>query len=131
LGDGEVETVLRRLDRLTQDEARMTVTQTFGVVHGLINNMRIVMDDGKVSTSGIRQSLVTLHQVVNDINKMKRSLLPYSIHLYRKTEVASQVTNYKERSYGGSLLQTLQRIMTLSRRHAIKGPQHGSFKEKY
>ena len=44
LGDGEVETVLRRLDRLTQDEARATVTQTFGVVHGLINNMRIVMD---------------------------------------------------------------------------------------
>ena len=61
---------------------------------------------------------------------MKRSLLPYFIHLDRKTEVASQVTSYKERSNGGSLLRTLQRTMTLSRKHAIKGPQNGSFKEK-
>jgi hypothetical protein len=43
-GESEVEDVLQRLDRLTQDEARMTVAQTFGVVHGLVNNMRIVME---------------------------------------------------------------------------------------
>ena len=36
LGESEVETVLRRLDRLTQEEARMTVAQTLGVVHGLV-----------------------------------------------------------------------------------------------
>jgi hypothetical protein len=44
LGDSEVEDVLHRLDRLTQDEARMTVAQTLGVVHGLVNNMRVVME---------------------------------------------------------------------------------------
>ena len=44
LGDGEIEAVLRRLDRLTQDEARMTVTQTLGVVHGLVGNMKVVME---------------------------------------------------------------------------------------
>ena len=44
LGDNEVEAVLQRLDRLTQDEARMTAAQTLGVVHGLVNNMRVVMD---------------------------------------------------------------------------------------
>jgi hypothetical protein len=43
-GDDEVEASLQRLDRLTQDEARMTVAQTLGVVHGLVNNMKIVMD---------------------------------------------------------------------------------------
>jgi len=44
LGESEVEAVLQRLDRLTQDEARVTVAQTLGVVHGLVNNMRIVME---------------------------------------------------------------------------------------
>jgi len=44
LGESEIEAVLQRLDRLTQDEARMTVTQTLGVVHGLVGNIRIVME---------------------------------------------------------------------------------------
>ncbi|KAI9454798.1 hypothetical protein F5148DRAFT_415117 [Russula earlei] len=36
LGETEVEAVLQRLDRLSQEEARMTVAQTLGVVHGLM-----------------------------------------------------------------------------------------------
>ena len=44
LGESEIETVLERLDRLTQDEARMTVAQTLGVVHGLVGNMKVVME---------------------------------------------------------------------------------------
>ena len=44
LGDSEIGAVLRRLDRLTQDEARTTVTQTLSVVHGLVSNMKVVME---------------------------------------------------------------------------------------
>ena len=33
----------RRLDRLTQDEARQTVAQILKVVHGLVENMKVVM----------------------------------------------------------------------------------------
>jgi hypothetical protein len=44
LGESEIETVLQRLDRLTQDEAKMTAAQTLGVVHGLMGNMKIVME---------------------------------------------------------------------------------------
>ena len=44
LRESEIETVLQRLDRLTQDEARMTVAQTLGVVHGLMGNMKVVME---------------------------------------------------------------------------------------
>ena len=44
LGECEVEAVLQRLDRLTHEEARMTVAQTLQVVHGLMSNMRVVMD---------------------------------------------------------------------------------------
>ena len=43
LGETEIETVLQRLDRLTQEEARITVAQTLGVVHGLVGNVKIIM----------------------------------------------------------------------------------------
>jgi hypothetical protein len=44
LGEKDVEAVLQRLDRLTQDEARTTAAQTLEVVHGLVQNMSAVMD---------------------------------------------------------------------------------------
>ena len=47
LGESEIEAVLQRLDRLTQDEARMTVAQTLSVVHGLVGNIRIVMEGAR------------------------------------------------------------------------------------
>jgi hypothetical protein len=44
LGESEVEAILQRLDRLTQDEARMTVAQTLGVVHGLVGSVKVAME---------------------------------------------------------------------------------------
>lgn len=44
LGECDIETVLQRLDRLTQEEARMTVAQTLGVVHGLVGSVKVVME---------------------------------------------------------------------------------------
>lgn len=44
LRESDIEAVLQRLDRLTADEARMTVTQTLQVVHGLVTNMGVVMN---------------------------------------------------------------------------------------
>jgi hypothetical protein len=44
LGDSKIEKIMRRLDRLTQDETRMTEAHILEVVHGLMNNMRVVMD---------------------------------------------------------------------------------------
>ena len=44
LGESEIEDVLQRLDRLTLDEAKMTATQTLQVVHGLVTNVKLVMD---------------------------------------------------------------------------------------
>ena len=44
LRESEVETVLRRLDRLTQEEARMTVAQSLGVVHGLVGSVKVLME---------------------------------------------------------------------------------------
>jgi hypothetical protein len=44
LGESEIEAVLQRLDRLTQEEGRMTVAQTLEVVLGLMNTVKVVMN---------------------------------------------------------------------------------------
>jgi hypothetical protein len=44
LGKSEVEAVLQKLDRLTQEEAWMTGAQTLGTVHGLVGNVRAIME---------------------------------------------------------------------------------------
>ena len=59
LGDSEIETILKRLDRLTQEEARMTVAQTLAIVHGLLDNMKVVMD-GEQSRRAYSKHLITL-----------------------------------------------------------------------
>ena len=43
----EIEVVLQRLDRLTQDEARITVAQTLGVIYGLVGSKKAVMKGAK------------------------------------------------------------------------------------
>ncbi|KAH9003298.1 hypothetical protein EDB86DRAFT_2826476 [Lactarius hatsudake] len=48
LGESEIEAVLQRLDRLTQEEGRMTMAQTLEVVHGLMNNVKVVMDGTQI-----------------------------------------------------------------------------------
>ncbi|KAH9058100.1 hypothetical protein EDB87DRAFT_951911 [Lactarius vividus] len=75
LGESEIEAVLQRLDRLTQEEGRMTVAQTFEVVYGLVNNVNVVLNDGKASTDGIRKALDTMQLMASDINKMRRDQL--------------------------------------------------------
>jgi len=52
LGESDVEAILQRLDRLTQEEARMTVAHTLEVVHGLFDNLKVVMDGGKHFSGG-------------------------------------------------------------------------------
>ena len=50
-GENEVEAVLQRLDRLTQDEARTTAAQTLDVVYSLVQNMRVVIDGKRIDLS--------------------------------------------------------------------------------
>ena len=44
----DIEAVLHRLDRLTQDEARITAAQTLEVVYGLFQNTRAVVDGEQI-----------------------------------------------------------------------------------
>ena len=47
LGESEIEAVLQKLDRLTQEEARMMAAQTLEVVHCLVNNVKVVMNGAR------------------------------------------------------------------------------------
>ena len=57
LGESEIEAVIHRLDRLTQEEGRMTMAQTLEVVHGLVNNVKVVMH-GAQNFSGVDRLLI-------------------------------------------------------------------------
>ena len=51
LGGKDIKAVLQRLDRLTDDEARMTAVKTLEVVYGLFQTMRVVVDSERVHWS--------------------------------------------------------------------------------
>jgi hypothetical protein len=42
-GKDKIQAALERLDRLTKDEGLSAVAQTLGVVHGIADDMRVVM----------------------------------------------------------------------------------------
>ena len=44
LGEKKMEAMVQRLDRLTQDEARLAAAQILDVVHGLVKNAKIVLE---------------------------------------------------------------------------------------
>ena len=44
LGEKEIEGILHRLDRLTQEEGRVTMAQTLEIVYGLVNNVEVVIN---------------------------------------------------------------------------------------
>ena len=48
VGEKKMEAMVQRLDRLTQDEARQTVAEILRVVHGLVENMKVVMDGERI-----------------------------------------------------------------------------------
>jgi len=75
LGENEIAMVLQRLDRLTLEEARMTATQTLEVVYGLVKNMKVVMDDGRLLMDDIHRALVNLQQLASEINKWRRRFI--------------------------------------------------------
>ena len=47
LGQTEIEDVLQRLNQLTQEEARIAVAETLGLVHSLVGNVKLIMEGVK------------------------------------------------------------------------------------
>ena len=56
LRESEIEEVLQRLNQLTQEEARIAVAETLGLVHGLVGNVKLIMEG--VRSSDDRSQLI-------------------------------------------------------------------------
>ena len=48
VGEKNMQAMVQRLDRLTQGEARQTIAQVLKLVHGLVENMKAVMDGEQI-----------------------------------------------------------------------------------
>ena len=49
VGEKKMQAMVQRLDRLMQDEAQQTVAQILKVIHGLVENMKVVMNGEQVN----------------------------------------------------------------------------------
>ena len=82
LGENEVESVLQRLDRLTPDEARITATQTLDVVHGLIQNMRVVINGEATQWSRMSIQYSVFNTLFYRRNSISRRYLGFSKYVW-------------------------------------------------
>lgn len=60
LKDADVRRVGRRLNRLTQEEAQMTVAQNMEAVYGLISNIKVLIDGARSSPSQLTFAVLRL-----------------------------------------------------------------------
>ncbi|KAI0292469.1 hypothetical protein B0F90DRAFT_277085 [Multifurca ochricompacta] len=73
LGESDVETVLQNLGQVGQQGTRTAAAQTLEIIHGLVQNMKTLIDDGKASTDDIQYALVIVQRLASDIiDKSKR-----------------------------------------------------------
>jgi len=98
LGESEIEDVLHRLDRLTLDEARMTGTETLQIVHGLVSNMKLIMDGMQTFLCFLAKTDWILVRVdgrtsMDDIRQALGTFIPRSVAV-RLTAAASNNTKY-------------------------------------
>ena len=68
-----MEAVLQRLDRLTQEEAQTTATQTLELVYGLVKNIKLVLD-------GAHGFLLVFHTVLIVAFQLGGSVLMDDVH---------------------------------------------------
>jgi len=108
--------MFQRLDRLTQEEARVTVAQTLGVVHGLIGSVKAVIEGvNEWYSTGFGCSSSSVKR-----NKHNETFVVYPSRVVAKSDDIFQVNNCDGTFNTGSLPLTRRRIKTLFGKHDIK-----------
>ncbi|KAI0259982.1 hypothetical protein BC834DRAFT_586654 [Gloeopeniophorella convolvens] len=72
VGDKSVDDIMKRLDRLTLEESRMSAIQVLDIVHGLFLNMKTVMIGGEVAIDSLKDALVAMQKITLAVNKIAR-----------------------------------------------------------
>ncbi|KAH9989691.1 hypothetical protein BJV74DRAFT_885148 [Russula compacta] len=86
LGKNDIEDTLKRLDTLTQEEARMATAEVLKVTHNVDDKVKIALDDGKetievaqqTANDGkvIIQQTASVQLIASNVDEVKRSLPP-------------------------------------------------------
>ncbi|KAI0272293.1 hypothetical protein BC834DRAFT_1030466 [Gloeopeniophorella convolvens] len=75
LGSRRIEDVVKRLDRLTLEESRMSTTHILLIVHTLLEHFKGAMTNVEAFTATMEDDLASIQQIVDDANKNKRDKL--------------------------------------------------------
>jgi hypothetical protein len=76
IGRREIEDALKRLDKLTQEEARMAAAQNLKITHTVDNRVKGVADTVAVIDNRVAGVDDRVQQAANDIDEVKRLLSP-------------------------------------------------------
>jgi hypothetical protein len=123
-GENEAEAaeVVRRLDRLTQNETQMAAAQTLEIVDGLVKDVKVVIDGEKVHLYFrllvverpvvAKTSVDLIHDIQIEANKSKRQQFFKLLVAIPNIEFVSQVRSCSKTFEVGSLPLTPGKITT-------------------
>ncbi|KAF8497508.1 hypothetical protein F5888DRAFT_1698521 [Russula emetica] len=90
IGRNDIEGALKRLDKLTQEEARMATAEVLKVTHSIDDKVKVLIEDGREATEVIQQTtnetkeiiqrtasetVAITHQMAGNLNDVTRSQL--------------------------------------------------------
>ena len=73
IGRNDVEDALQRLDKLTQEEARMAAVEILTITRGIDDNVKDVGEKVKGVDHEVKETGVAIRQVVDQVSHINRS----------------------------------------------------------
>ena len=73
IGRNDVEDALQRLDKLTQEEARMAAVEILTITRGIDDNVKDVGEKVKDVDHEVKETGVAIRQVVDQVSHINRS----------------------------------------------------------
>ena len=131
IGRTEIEDALKRLDKLTEDEARMATAQVLKVTHRVDERVRGVGDEVLGVDNRVARVDDRVARVDDSVDQVKRTSSPDCIDTWNVAQSSSQKINYDKIFVDGSPRQIPPRTTTLPVVLITREPQLGSFKAVY
>ena len=117
MGNREVEDSLERLDKLTQEEARMASAEQLKMMHGVEGHVQGVRGD--------------VRDVGDKLDQANRSLSLQTLIIIPRAQISSQATNSEITFFDGSRPQIRPPIITSHAKLITMARLSGFFKEVY
>jgi hypothetical protein len=131
MGNGDIEDSLERLDKLTQEEARMASAEQLKMMH----NVRVDVQDVRVDVQDVRGDVrdvgSDIRGVDDKLDQVNRSLSVQILIVIPRAQAASQGTSSEIVSCDGFRPQIHPSIITSHAKPITTAQLNGSSKEVY